>query len=78
MSKQVKILADAAAKLDFDDQIELAERIVAGLPLVPEIEAAWADEADDRLAAYQRGEMQAEHAETVLARIRANLATRHS
>ncbi len=77
MSEQVKILADAAAKLDLDEQIELAERIMAGLPHAPEIELAWADEAVDRLAAYQRGEMQAEDADVVLARIRAKLTARH-
>ena len=77
MSEQVKILADAAAKLNLDEQIELAERIMAGLPLAPEIELAWGDEAVDRLAAYQNGEMQAEDADVVLARIRAKLAARH-
>jgi Putative addiction module component len=77
MSEQVKILAEAAAKLDLDEQIDLAERIMAGLPLAPGIEAAWADEAIDRLDAYQRGEMQAEDAGVVLARIRAKIAARH-
>jgi Putative addiction module component len=78
MSEQVRILAEAAAKLDLNDQIDLAERIMSGLPLAPEIEAAWADEAIDRLAAYQRGEMQAEDADVVLASIRAKVAAQHA
>jgi putative addiction module component (TIGR02574 family) len=78
MSEQVKILAAAAAKLGLDDQIELAELIMTGLPSDPDLETAWADEAVDRLAAYQRGEVAAEGSDVVLSRIRAKLAARRA
>jgi putative addiction module component (TIGR02574 family) len=53
-------LASLAAKLPPSDRLELVETILATLDKPdPEISAAWAAEAQDRLAAYQRGELAA-------------------
>jgi putative addiction module component (TIGR02574 family) len=53
-------LASLAAKLPPSDRLELVETILATLDKPdPEIVAAWAKEADDRLAAYRRGELAA-------------------
>ena len=51
-------LATQAAKLPPSDRLQLVETILATLDKPdPEISAAWATEAEDRLAAYQRGEL---------------------
>jgi hypothetical protein len=39
----------------------------------PEIDALWAQEAEDRLAAYDRGEIEALNADAVLAEVREQL-----
>jgi putative addiction module component (TIGR02574 family) len=53
-------LASLAAKLPPSDRLELVETILATLDKPdPEISAAWAAEAQDRLAAYRRGELTA-------------------
>jgi putative addiction module component (TIGR02574 family) len=53
-------LATQAAKLPPRDRLELVESILATLDAPdPEITAAWVAEAQDRLAAYERGELAA-------------------
>jgi len=53
-------LASLAAKLPPSDRLELVETILATLDKPdPEISAAWVAEAQDRLAAYHRGELAA-------------------
>jgi putative addiction module component (TIGR02574 family) len=53
-------LASQAAKLSPSDRLQLVETILATLDQPdPEISAAWAAEAEDRLAAYRRGELAA-------------------
>lgn len=52
-------LATMAAKLAPSDRLQLVETILATLDKPdPEISAAWATEAEDRLAAYRRGELE--------------------
>ena len=47
-----------AAKLPPGDRLQLVEAILATLDKPdPEISAAWAAEAEDRLSAYRRGEL---------------------
>lgn len=49
-----------AAKLSPSDRLQLVESILATLDKPdPEISAAWAAEAAERLAAYRRGELAA-------------------
>jgi putative addiction module component (TIGR02574 family) len=51
-------LATLAAKLPPSDRLELVETILATLDKPdPDISAAWAAEAQDRLAAFRRGEL---------------------
>lgn len=51
-------LASLAAKLSPSERLQLVETILATLDKPdPEIAAAWANEAEDRLAAYKRGEI---------------------
>jgi putative addiction module component (TIGR02574 family) len=53
-------LASQAAKLPPDERLQLVESILATLDKPdPEMAAAWASEAEDRLAAYRRGELAA-------------------
>ncbi|MHB1357970.1 MAG: addiction module protein [Rhodocyclaceae bacterium] len=60
MTQATQELATLAAKLPPSDRLQLVETILATLDKPdPEITAAWAAEAEDRLAAYRRGELAA-------------------
>ena len=54
-----------------EDRAEILERLLASFqsPPDPELDELWAREAEDRLDAYDRGEMGAVPAEEVFARI---------
>jgi hypothetical protein len=72
MNKRVDALADQAALLPADEQMALVERILAKVhPTGPEIDAAWVAEAGDRIAAYERGEVETFDASDALAELRA-------
>lgn len=60
MTQATLELATMAAKLPPSDRLQLVETILATLDKPdPEITAAWAAEAEDRLAAFRRGEVTA-------------------
>ncbi len=60
MNDHVKKLAEEAAKLSPNDRAELIEGILSSLDKPDsEIDRAWAREAQDRLEAYERGEIEA-------------------
>jgi putative addiction module component (TIGR02574 family) len=60
MTPATKEIASLAAKLPPSDRLQLVETILATLDKPdPEIAAAWAAEAAERLAAYRRGELAA-------------------
>lgn len=60
MTQDAIDLATQAAKLPPSDRLQLVETILATLDKPdPEISAAWAAEAESRLAAYRRGELPA-------------------
>jgi len=60
MTQAAQELATMAAKLAPSDRLQLVETILATLDKPdPEISAARAVEAEDRLAAYRRGELAA-------------------
>jgi putative addiction module component (TIGR02574 family) len=60
MTQAALELAALAAKLAPSDRLQLVETILATLDKPdPEIAAAWASEAEERLAAYRRGELAA-------------------
>jgi len=50
---------DDAMSLSVDQRADLIDRLLDSLDtdVAPSIEAAWAAEAQDRLAAYRRGEL---------------------
>lgn len=69
MNQRVKALTDQAAALPPNERVELVECIMQTLePVDPEIDALWAAEALNRLAAYRRGEIETEDFDEVLAR----------
>ncbi len=65
-----KILQDAL-NLSPQDRAEVLERLLATFqePPNPELDRLWAQEAEDRLAAYDHGELGSVSAEEVFARI---------
>ena len=70
MNDQVAVLAERGLALSQDDRARLAEVLLASLDPEPqsEVEAAWEVEIERRLAAYDRGEVQAIDAEEVFAK----------
>ena len=73
MSIREEVLNEALS-LSAEDRAYLAERLDESLPhgyfATPEIGAAWSAEIDRRIAAYERGEVQASDAATTLSRLR--------
>lgn len=65
-----KILEEALA-LPFTERAELIEELFASFdfPSRREIDAAWAVEVEDRIAAYERGELKATPVQEVLRRL---------
>lgn len=67
----VEIL-ESARLLRADEQLFLIDSLFAMLDVPdPTIEAAWVAEAQDRAAAYERGEIEAAPVEELFAKIRA-------
>ncbi len=77
MTLREQILQDALA-LPPDDRAFVVDQLEQSLDkggfASPEIAAAWAQEIGQRVAAYDRGEIQAEDADVVLQRMRSFLA----
>lgn len=71
MTEKTRFLAEQAAKLPPTDRVELVEDILSTLTESdPDWDAAWAREAEERLAAYDRGEMEAFDFDEVMAKLR--------
>ncbi len=69
MTEAVKNLSVEARKLSPSERLELVDDILASLDEPdPNINKSWAKEAEDRLAAYRRGEIKGIPLEQVLAR----------
>jgi putative addiction module component (TIGR02574 family) len=72
MTKRTDDLLTRAAQLTATERIELVEELLASLDQPdPEIDRLWAREAEDRLAAFRRGEIGAVELDAVLAKYRA-------
>jgi len=71
MSASLKQIEDQARALTPEERAKLAESMLESLhsPLA-EIEAAWAEEIEQRVAAFDRGEIPAHPAEDVFAEAR--------
>ena len=71
MTDAAKTLSAQARKLSPTERIELVDDILASLDEPDQaIERLWAKEAEERLAAYRRGEIKALALEEVLAKYR--------
>ncbi|MCP9835156.1 MULTISPECIES: addiction module protein [unclassified Cyanobium] len=71
MSALLKNIEEQARALGAEDRARLAETMLESLHTpITEIEAAWAEEIEDRVSAFDRGEMSAHAAEEVFAEAR--------
>ena len=71
MTDAAKNLSAEARKLSAYDRLELVDYILASLDETdPNIDRLWAKEAEERLAAYRRGEIKAVPLQEVLAKYR--------
>jgi putative addiction module component (TIGR02574 family) len=68
MSTSLKRIEEQARALSAEDRAKLAESLLESLQLpLSEIEKAWAEEIEQRIAAFERGEISAYPAEDVFA-----------
>lgn len=71
MNTQIESLVNQAKGLTPEEQAILAETLYEMVnPTDPEWEAAWAKECEDRLQAYQRGEIKTIDSEEAMALLR--------
>ncbi len=69
MNTSVTVLEEQVEQLSAVDRIRLVEHLLATLDKPdPKIDRAWADESEQRLDAYLRGETTARDAHDVLAK----------
>ena len=75
MTRETQAVLREALKLDPVERAELVEGLLASFdfPDRAEIDEAWAREVEQRIDAYERGEMKSSPAEAVFARIRERL-----
>jgi len=71
MTEAAKDLSAKARKLSPAERLELVDDLLASLDEPdPQIDRLWAKEAEERLAAYRRGEIKAVPLQEVLAKYR--------
>jgi putative addiction module component (TIGR02574 family) len=71
MTDAAKSLSRRARELSQAERLELIDDLLSSLDEGnPKLEALWAKEAEDRLAAYRRGEIKAVPLQEVLAKYR--------
>jgi putative addiction module component (TIGR02574 family) len=69
MSDAVQELGEAARKLSPAERIRLVDEILSSLDQAnPSLDATWAAEVEDRIAAYRRGEIRALELSEVLSK----------
>lgn len=70
MAAPAKTILDQALKLPANDRAALVENLILSLDKPdPSLDAKWLKEAEDRLAAYHSGELEAADAEQVFAEL---------
>ena len=75
MQQAAKALSEQAVLLPPVERMALVEQILDSLDEpAPSMDALWAQEADDRLAAYRRGEIRAVPLSEVLAKYQTSSA----
>ncbi len=71
MNTSTQSIIEQANKLSLNEKIELIDALLASVDKPDsEIDALWAKEAEDRLAAYQRGDIKTVDLNQVLAKYR--------
>ena len=71
MTESAKELSAKARKLSAAERLELVDDLLASLDEPdPQMDRLWAKEAEERLAAYRRGEIKAVPLQEVLAKYR--------
>ena len=71
MNEKAKILGQRARELSPQDRIALVEDVLDSLDrAAPDIDRLWAKEADERLAAYRRGDLGARDLSDIIAKYR--------
>lgn len=74
MSALLKSIEEQASALSAEDRARLAESMLESLePSIAEIEAAWAEEIEDRVNAFDQEEMSAHSAEDIFGEARKTL-----
>jgi putative addiction module component (TIGR02574 family) len=74
MSSLLRNIEQQASALSAEDRARLAESMLESLqPSIAEIEAAWAEEIEKRVSAYERGELASSSADEVFAEARQTL-----
>ncbi len=73
MSTNLEVLETEVLKLAPVDRSHLLERLIASLDIDPEVEEAWAREADRREAEIESGLVVAAPGQEAIARLRARL-----
>jgi putative addiction module component (TIGR02574 family) len=74
MAPLLKSIEEQARALSAEDRAKLAESMLESLqPLITEIEAAWAEEIEERVSAFDQGEMSSHSAEAIFAEARQTL-----
>ena len=70
MATPVEVLLQQAIELSAEERAALADELIESLGVADSaLDAIWLCEAQDRLAAYRNGELQAFDAEVVLAEL---------
>jgi hypothetical protein len=71
MNEKVKILIEEARKLSPAERVALIDELLTSLHQPdPALDALWAEEIEDRLAAFDRGEIAEHDAAETVARLR--------
>ena len=74
MSQAAEALSAQATQLPPEERMQVVERILDSLDQPDAaLDALWAKEADDRLAAYRRGEIKAVALSDVIAKYQVNI-----
>ena len=80
MSTTEDDILSAALNLDVEARARIVDKLLESLhgPTPPEVEAAWQREVEDRLAAYERGEIESFLLEETMQHLEERLKRRQS
>lgn len=72
MTDKTQVIVEQALKLSPTERAEVAEKLIVSLDEVPEtdVEQAWQEEIQKRLAQVDRGEVELIDSDTVMAELR--------